>query len=513
MNVPFELGMSLVLGFDSTMLAAIDLDKPADVVVTGTPDERDVTVAFFPAAQTSLRSTLATRFRLTTVEGVGERLDARAASGREQAWRCAIVGAPGEVSSRLVCSTREQSLAAAARWVALVSSQRMNDGDDALLEIDGASARAGLAPYLRRVIEQGSALLGTSAQQARDEHTTAPDFGDPEPLVNRARGLSSQVDAMVADLRNVTLKVTIESNALVVDATGVLDAAGTSAIATGTARALTMPTTHALAGRLPADSALAGAWRTPADALRAHLQNAVRMSLDVLGSRVPTPELAQADVEALFAHVGDEVDFSLSRGPAPTTTRRAPARPGQEAEAPALGPWEFTVLASQDDNAAGALAAIPRIARAPWLRGMRFGEAAPTVTSTRNAVVLRVPPRPEPVAQPGERNVPRGPQPPSEVAVAVSQGQLAMLWGTNVRDQLRRLDARTAGPSPNILASGTDGPFVLGVDARALRGESPPAPLRLSWSATREGGALSSRFHLSLSEQVLRMLRRARRSE
>ncbi|MFO0561838.1 MAG: hypothetical protein U0269_27750 [Polyangiales bacterium] len=511
MNVPFELGMSLVLGFDSTMLAAIDLDKPADVVVTGTPDERDVTVAFFPAAQTSLRSTLSTRFRLTTVEGVGERLDLRAPSNREQAWRCAIVGAPGEVSSRLVCSTSERALSSAARWTALVSSQRATEGDDGVLDIDGTSARAGLAPYLRRIIDQSSAMLGTSAQQARDEHTSAPDFGDPEPLVNRARSLSTQVDAMVADLRSITIKLTIESNALVLDATGSLDAAGTSTIAQGTARAISMPTAHPLTGRLAPDSSLAGGWRTPAEALRAHLQNAARMALDVLGSRVPSPELAQADFEALFAHVGDEVAFSLSRGPAPA--QRRAARPGQEPEEPALGPWEFTALASQEDNATGALAVLPRISRAAWLRGMRFGTAAPTVTAARNAVVLRIPPRPEPIAQPGERQTARAPQINSELGLAVSQGQLAIVWGSNVRDQLRRLDLRTAGPAPNVLASGNDAPFVFGVDARALRGESPPAPLRLSWSASREGSTLESRFHLSLSEQVLRMLRRARRPE
>jgi len=512
MNVPFELGMSLVLGFDSTMLAAIDLDKPADIVVTGTPDERDVTVAFFPAAASSLRSTLSTRFRLTTVEGVGERLDLRAPSNREQAWRCAIVGAPGEVSSRLVCSTSERALASAARWTALLSSQRMTQADDAVLEIDGTSARAGLAPYLRRIVDQSSAMLGASAQQARDEHTSAPDFGDPEPLVNRARSLSTQVDALVADLRSITIKLTVESNALVIDATGSLDAAGTSTIVQGTARTISMPSVHTLTGRLAPDSSLAGGWRTPAEDLRTHLQNVARMTLDVLGSRVPSPALAQADFEALFAHVGDEVAFSLARSPAPAQPRR-PARAGQEPEAPALGPWEFTVLASQEDNATGARAALSRIARAPWLRGMRFGTAAPTVTAARNAVVLRIPPRPEPIAQPGERQAARAPQINAELGLAVSQGQLAVLWGANVRDQLRRLDSRTAGPAPNVLASANEAPFVFGVDARALRGESPPAPLRLSWSASREGSTLESRFHLTLSEQVLRMLRRARRPE
>jgi hypothetical protein len=144
---------------------------------------------------------------------------------------------------------------------------------------------------------------------------------------------------------------------------------------------------------------------------------------------------------------------------------------------------------------------------------MRFGSTAPTISTSRNAVVLRIAPRPEPVAQRGKRQTARAPQFNSELAIAVSQGQLAILWGADVRDQLRRLDLRTAGPAPNVLASSDDAPFVLGVDARGLRGESPPAPLRLSWTAARVGETLESRWRLSVSEQVLRMLRRARRDD
>ncbi len=511
MNVPFELGMSMVLGFDSTLLAAVDLSKPVDMVITGTPEERDVTVAFFPQAPASLRSTLSTRFRFTTVEGVGDRLDLRT-QGREQAWRCAIVGAPGEISSRVVCSTREQSLATSARWVALVSSQRATETDDGVFEVDGGSARSSMAPYFRRVLEQGSAMLGASAQQAREQHTTAPDLGDPEPLITRARQLSTQVDAMFVDLRRVVVKLTVESNALVVDATGELNATGSSTIAQGTTRAMAMPTTHALTGRLAPDAPIAAGWRTPADSLRAHMQTLVRTAFDVLGSRVPNAESAQPEMDALFAHVGDEVAVAFSRAPVPPAR---PARPGQPAAEPALGAWEFTALASQDDQGAAVTALLPQLARAPWLRGMRIGTVAPTITTARNALFVRLPPRPEPIAQPGlnERATPSRTTTTSDVGLAVSNGQLAVLFSPNARDLLRRLDARTAGPAPNVLGAASEGPMVVGVDARALRGEAPPALVRLSWGGSREGDVLSSRFRISLSDQVLRMLRRARREE
>jgi hypothetical protein len=299
----------------------------------------------------------------------------------------------------------------------------------------------------------------------------------------------------------------------VVDATGELNATGSSTIAQGTTRAMAMPTTHALTGRLAPDAPIAAGWRTPADSLRAHMQTLVRTAFDVLGSRVPNAESAQPEMDALFAHVGDEVAVAFSRAPAPPAR---PARPGQPPAEPAPTQWEFTAIASQDDQGAAVTALLPQLARAPWLRGMRIGTVAPTITTARNALFVRLPPRPEPVAQPGlnERGTPaRIPSAPSDVALAVSGGQLAVLFSPNARDLLRRLDARTAGPAPTVLGAASEGPMVVGVDARALRGEAPPALVRLSWGGSREGDVLSSRFRISLSDQVLRMLRRARREE
>lgn len=519
MAIPFELGMSLMLGFDSTMLAAVDLAKPIDVAVTGTPEERDVTVAFFPAAPSGLRSTLSTRFRMVTVAGVGEKLEPRAQSGRDPAWRCAIVGAPGEISSRLVCSTREAALGAAARWLALESSRRAEERDDALFEVDGATARSSIAPSIRRSVERLSALLGSSAQQARQEHSSAPQLGDPEPLIERTRRMAQEAEAGFADLQNMRVKVTISAEDIRIDADAALDPAGRSTMVQGTQRALGASSTHALVGRLPPNAPIAGAWRTSAESLRSTAQNLTTVLLDVLGSRIPSADLARADLEALFAHVGDEVDMAFGPAPElPSRVTRAPANANANASAPAPQ-WELWMVMAQDDNGTAASALVPRLARAPWLTGLRIGDRPGTVSSTRNQLVLRLPPRPAFPLREGEdqqRPAPARPasnEPPTEVSLAVSQGQLAMLVGPNTRDQLRRLDARTAGPAPTVLGAANEAPFVMAVDARALRGETPPAPVHVQWRAEREGATLSSRLRVVLSGQVIRMLRRARREE
>ncbi|MBL8682321.1 MAG: hypothetical protein JNK05_24345 [Myxococcales bacterium] len=513
-NVPFEIGMSLVLGFDSTMIAAVDLSKPIDMIVTGTPDEREVTLAFVPSAPASLGSTLSTRFRLVRTEGVGEVLTARTPGGRDGGWKCAVVGVQGPVPSRLVCSTADRALAQTARWVAQESARRAEEMDDAVFEVDGDSARQAFVPYFRRVIDQGGAMLGAAAQQARDDRPTPPDLGDPEPLANRIRAMATQVEPMFADLRRFVVKLEVQPTALVIDAHGELSADGTSVLTRGTLRAVDAPRAHPLTARLAPDALAAGGLRNPPDATREHLRTATRAILDVLGSRIPSPELATADLDALFANTGDGLAFALSEAPAPTPAR--PARAQQAPAEPASPSYEFSVVASQTDQGQGALGVIGRLARAPWLRGMRIGDAPATITAQRNAVFVRLPPRRPPALindRPGGleqgQRAQRGPAPtPSEVTIAVSGEQLAVLVGPNGRDQLRRLDARTAGAAPSVLGAASEGPFVAGADVGRIRGANF-SPLRLAWTASREGSTLTSRFQLNVPGAVLRMLRRA----
>jgi len=510
--VPFEIGMSLVLGFDSTMLAAVDLSKPIDLVVTGTPERREVTLAFVPSAPASLGSTLSTRFRLVRTDGVGDVLTARTTGGRDGGWKCAVVGVAGAVAPRLVCSTAERSLAQNARWVAQESARRGEETDDAVLEVDGDSARSALIPYMRRVFEEGGAALATAAQQARDDRATPPDLGDPEPLANRIRAFATQVEPFLADLGRLVVKLEVQSSSILVDARGELAASGASPITRGTLRAVDSPRVHPLAARLAPDSLVAAALRNPADATREHLRTGTRLILDVLGSRIPTPELATADLEALFANTGDAVVVALSEAPAPTPAR--PTRPAPQGSSPSAAQpaYEVTVLASQTDQGQGALGVISRLPRAAWLRGMRIGDAPATITGQRNAVFVRLPAR-RAASLPGDRlGLERGqraptPTPPNEVTLAVSGEQLAVLVGPNGRDQLRRLDGRTAGTAPAVLGAASEGPFVLGADFGRIRGESP-APLRLAWTAAREGSTVTSRFQINIPSALLRMLRR-----
>lgn len=515
--VPFEIGMSLVLGFDSSMLAAVDLSKPIDLIVTGTPEQREVTLAFVPSTPASLGSTLSTRFRLVRTDGVGDVLTPRTQGGRDGGWKCAVVGVAGPVPSRLVCSSSERSLAQSARWVAQESARRADETGDAVFEVEGDSARQTLVPYLRRVLEQSGAMLGAAAQQARDDRPTPPDLGDPEPLANRIRTLATQVEPLFTDLRRIVVKLEVQPTALVIDARGELSAEGTSTITRGTLRAVESPHAHPLTARLAPDALAAGGLRNPAESTREHLRNATRMILDVLGSRIPTPELATADLDALFANTGDGVAFALSEVPAAPVANaaRAPRAPSTP-QAPTPPSFEFTVLASQLDQGQAALGVITRLARAPWLRGMRIGDAPATITGQRNAVFVRLPPRRPPAViddrpgglEQGQRAQRTPTPPPSEVTIAVSGEQLAVLVGPNGRDQLRRLDARTAGAAPTVLGAASEGSFVAGADVGRIRGAGS-SPLRLAWSASRDGSTLTSRFEVNVPGSLLRMLRRA----
>ncbi|MEI8254730.1 MAG: tetratricopeptide repeat protein, partial [Deltaproteobacteria bacterium] len=197
-RIPFELGLALALGVDGTVMAASDTTRPIDLFVTGTPQHPDVVFVFTPATASQFRSTLSNRFRLVRVETLGERLDPQNQPARAPArgTRCAIVGVPGPLPARIVCASRLEALEHAGRFAAYESQRLADTRGDMAIDVDGATARAALAPLATRAIDENNQALAATAAEERRRHDHAPDLGDPEAALHRYRR------AMTADPRS-----------------------------------------------------------------------------------------------------------------------------------------------------------------------------------------------------------------------------------------------------------------------------------------------------------------------
>jgi hypothetical protein len=518
-RVPFEIGMSLVLGFDATVISAVDLSRPLELVVTGQPGQSAVTLALVPRAEQALRGALSSRFRLVAVPGLGERLELLGASPPPDGWRCALVRVAGPASTRMVCANAEDALTRNARWVAQQSLRPSETTDDVALEIEGAPARAALGPYLRRALSQGAALLGQSEDDARSPSEPSRAFADPSAtgaIAPRLRAFADEVDPMLADLRRLSVRLAVASDGVRVDVTAGLDPAGRSALVRESARRVEASRAHPLASRLPPDAPLALASRSTADGTRTIARAlAARALLDPL-ARGPDAQgvvtAATADLEALFEHAGDAVALSFART-APTArpsvagARRELESSRNDSSSAPTSPLEATVLLAQDDGGASARASLRRLAAAPWLRGRQDL----SVTASRDALTLR------PAPSGGERSARRAGRGSAgavagastggrEVTLAVSRGALALLWGRETRGQLRALDGRVEGAVPAAV-EGAEAPMVLSVDVLSLARGQPGAPLRLSWRAAREEGGLRSTVRLEFGGPLLRAVR------
>ncbi len=499
-RVPFELGMSLVLGFDATVISAVDLSRVMELVVTGQPGQGVVTLAFVPRSPRTLRAGLASRFRLVSVPGLGERLDPRGDNAPAGGWRCAIVSVPAPEGVRVACANDPGALARNGRWVAYASVAPRAITDDVVLDAEGPSARAALGPYLRRALSQGAAMLGQDTDEAPSNAPRTPgdsgdagDSGVGPSWAPRMQGFIDEVDPTLADVRGVSIRLGVDDRGMRVELSAALDPAGRSTLARESARRVNASGAHPLAGRLAPNAAVAFASRSTAEGTRSIARALLSRALRAAGSEAASA-VAEADVDALFARAGDAVALSLTREAPPERPpvprpRADLERLGNDSRFSPTARYEATALVPLDDGGSAARAELRRLAAAPWLR-----QAALSVTTGRDALTVR------PARAAGRATAGR------EVTLAVSRGALALLWGPDTRAQLRALDARTEGPPPATI-EGAEAPMVLGVDVLSLARGQPGAPVRFTWGASREGDALRSTVRFELGGPLLRALR------
>jgi hypothetical protein len=474
-RLPLELGLALSLGISSTVLSAADLTRPLDVVVAGTAEQPHVVWVFTPGAQNLLRSTLAARYRLTPVPGLGDQLEPRTpGAARSREAHCALVHVPGP-AERIVCSQQPEGLAYAGRYAAYAAQQRAEETGDGWMELDGAAARTVLWPRVRRSVEALAQELAGSAATARREHVRPPDFGDPEAVVAMVQRFAGDLDAQMADVTRLTVRATVGEQ-LTLESTLALDARGHSALVHDALARVGTGSGHPLARRLAPDSfALFASHATP-EAHAALLTWASEALLQVLGARVPNAAAARADLAALFARVGDGVVLGHAR-----------AQGDQD---------EQTVIFSLTDDGTEARAALTRLARAPWLRGLRVGDAAVNVSSRNHSLLLRL--------QPASGARTRGAvETAPALALAVVDNALVLVTGAHPETTLAALGPRAEGPAPSLLAQMPEGALAGALDLGAVRGApGERAVVSFVYGATREGEQVIGRGRITVPGRV-----------
>jgi hypothetical protein len=475
----FELGLAFQLGIPSAVISAVDLARPMDVVMAGPVESPHVVWVFTPGPLNTLRSTLAAQFRFTPVAGLGERLDPRRGDARGVA-RCAVVGVPGPVPVRIACARTTDALSHAARYAAYLSQQRADARDDALVEVDVATARATLIPRLQRTLTDAARRLAASAAEERRSHARPPDLGDPEALVAMLGRFARDLPAQTADVRRLTLRASVTPEQVALDTEADLDPAGRSSLARDTLARVGAGGDHPLASRLAPDSAVLLASRaTPAEhaALVTGMLDAV---LEVLGERVPDRAAARQDLAALVARVGDGIVLGTARD--------------------AQGGLEQTAIFALTDGGAEARAVLARLPRAAWLRGLRLGDAAVSVQARNQVLLLRLPPAPtRSEARGADAGTPAVPAPPRAVALAVVGDALVVVAGSRPEAALAAVGPRASGPSPAVLAQAPAAPLVFAADVGALRGAPVGREVvSVTYGAAREGELLVGRGRLAV---------------
>ncbi|MDP3277728.1 MAG: hypothetical protein Q8Q09_21270 [Deltaproteobacteria bacterium] len=513
-TIPFELGMSMMLGLDATLLTVVDLSKPIDVVITGSAESTNITLTLTPIVQA--RANLSTRFRFTTVPGLGDRLDPRAdTSGREPGWTCAIVGVPGPVGTRVVCNTESAQLARVGRFAAFESQRHESEVNDARFEVASQGARRALGPLVQQVFAAASMSLRRTAAQAREQHREPPAFGDPEPIVRRFAEIQTDVNQVLQELTSSTVELHVEPDALSLDVQLGVSAGGQGFLARDSRDRVSAPMAHPLAARLDPTSALAVASRGAPAFLRDRLRTMLRLGLEVLGTRVPDAPAAQADLDALTEHMGDGWALSLARRQPPVAANT----PAGRAPAPRPAAVEAVLLLAQDDEGAASRPLIASLARAPWLRGVRLGEQPLRLSTQDGGLIVRFPAAPTPAVRALSNDqlerTASPPRVPLEMGVASVQGAVAVVLSGDARAQLQALRTREAGAVLPILG-GLEGSTVFGLEAGAMRpsvDDGVRAPLQLTWRAMQDGSSLNALIHVRASAGFVRTLRGARGEE
>jgi hypothetical protein len=483
--IPFQIALA-VLGFDSTVLAASDLTQPIDLAVVGSGEHPDLLVSLTPGALSAFRPTLSGRYRFTPMPDVGERLDAR--SGTGEGLHCAVVGVPGPLAARIVCATRVEALAHAARFLAFESQRRAAEHTDLVVDASGPAARALVVSNVEPPLEDLVRSLAETAADARRHHVEAPALGDPEAVVAIANGAVHTIPRIADDLGDLSLRAQFDPGALDVDVRLGIAANGRSPLASDARARLDAATAHPLAASLASDSFAALASRCDPHARVTALDDAIDAALQVLGPRVSDSTAARSDLQALVGASDDALAVGVVR----------------EAD----GGNEVTILVGQSDGGTSARGALAALARARWLHGLHLGDAALDVSFANGVLSVRVPARPAALSRDAgtpETSAPR------ELAITVAGTTLALVLGSTARGSLSALAARAGGPAPGLLAHATAASLMFAVDLAAAAGLSGTRPIVSgAYDVSRNPSGLEAHLQLALPLDAMRVLRASR---
>ncbi len=454
---PPDLVLVAALGVDVAVVAAVDTARPVDVVALGGAHP-GYAFALTPAGASHARAQLATRYRFTHVDGLGERVAPRGDPGLSSPERrvpCALVRVPSTISSRVVCASDEEALLAAGRWVAYESAARAESHTDFDATLEGDGAR-GAGEALRAVIDAARQRLLADASAARREHDRPPDYGDPEALVTELGGVTEALTSAVSSVRRATVRADVSRERVELSVDLALPSDGATLLSADARDRAAAPLEHPMAALLPADAVFMLGDRAPAAPRAETLRRVTTAALRVLGDRVTLASAARSDLDALLSHSGDDLAVAVARD-APEGV-------------------EVSLALSQTDGGAGARAALSRIVAAPWLRGLRVG-AAPTATAIRDGLIIARPSAPGALGGPS-------------LAMGVRAGALVMVLGRHAQASLDASALRASGAAPALI--GAMRASVAGALDLASLGLRVSSPLSFSYGARASEGGLTA---------------------
>jgi hypothetical protein len=307
---PADLMLMTLLGLDVAVTAAVDTQRPMDVVfIAG--EHPGFVIAMTPPGQGYARSQLSSRYRFVSVANLGEVLtprDRADGSSNEHRMHCALVHVAASISTRLVCGSDDQVLRSAGRFVAYESVARPTSDADIVVRSHHDDLRdAGRA--LRDAATRTQQTLMSDANSARRERGREPDYGDPEPLIVALGNVAKDFADTVESSHEITLNISLRQQTLQLQFDVQIPSSSQSSFATDARTRCTVPRDHPLATMLPADAVLAMSYRGSEST---GMPSAVALLMRVLGTRVSSPTAMQADLSALMATTGDAVVFAAS---------------------------------------------------------------------------------------------------------------------------------------------------------------------------------------------------------
>lgn len=339
LDAPVEALVGVALDVEPSRLAAADLTKPAHLALTS----EGLVVALRSGAASATEQALAGRWRMEEEPDLGAWIvrDGDAARARP----CVLLARSPE-EGRVVCGPSRAAVRAVAPWLARRPAEARGAALTGAMR-DDALARVAL-PSLAMALRAWCDWLDERAAQARATRG-APTYGDPEPLVRRIRGWSSDIEGAGESLRDARVSAGFEGGALRLSVRAAVRPEAVDALATLTRWGADHPA--ALAVRAPRIG-WGASLRLPDERASATWRDVSGLALDVLGARVSD----RSAVERSFAQLGASLR-------------------GRWSISGSFGGERSGLELSLDAQETLLRASISPLASAPWWRGVRVGGA------------------------------------------------------------------------------------------------------------------------------------------